>query len=147
MDVVLEHLTDGRDLKAVIDVARCVSYPPDETLDCHAGRAAEWLVPVASGDVPDSLELRDIAGSFVSLCRKMTNLRPLYQLNANGYLHKELWNALDGVRYRFDPGRIGYWSDHMFDDFPDGGFRDTPGYRKMSYKRLAVLQQKEMALE
>ena len=67
MNVVLEHLTEGRALRAVIDVARSVSYPPAETLDSHTGRTAKWIFPVAGGNVPDSQELRDIVVSFVSL--------------------------------------------------------------------------------
>ena len=58
-----------------------------------------------------------------------------------------MWNTLSDVRDHFDPRRISYWSDHVFADFPDGGFRDTPGYQEMNHNRLAVLQQKEMALE
>ena len=72
----------------------------------------------------------------------MTDLRLLYQLNAYDYFQEELWNALDDVRHRFDPDRIGYWTGHVFADFPGRGFRDTPGYREMNHNRLAVLQQR-----
>ena len=64
----------------------------------------------------------------------MTDLRLLYQLNAYDYFQEELWNALDDVRHRFDPDRIGYWTGHVFADFPGRGFRDTPGYREIMVK-------------
>ena len=147
MDNVLEHLTEGQDLVAATEAALSVSYPTVKTLNSNARWANEWRRPVAAGDIADSQELRDIVGLLVFLCSMMTDKCLLYELKAYDYSHEELWNALSDVRGHFDPGRTSYWSDHVFADLPDGGFRDTPEYQGMNHNRLTVLQQKEMALE
>ena len=139
MDGVLEHLTEGQDLMATTEAALSVSYPTAEILNSSASWAAEWLRSVAAGDTPDSQELCDVVGLFVFLCSMMTDKRLLYKLNAYDYSHEDLWNALSDVRDHFDPGRTSYWSDHIFADFPDGDFRDTPEYQGMNHNRLTVL--------
>ena len=123
MDNVLEHLTEGQDLVAATEAALSVSYPTVKTLNSNARWANEWRRPVAAGDIADSQELRDIVGLLVFLCSMMTDKCLLYELKAYDYSHEELWNALSDVRGHFDPGRTSYWSDHVFADFPGGGFR------------------------
>ena len=63
---------------AATEAALSVSYPTVEILNSSASWAAEWLRPVAAGNIPDSQELRNVVGLLVFLCSMMTDKRLLY---------------------------------------------------------------------
>lgn len=104
MSIEPGRLLEARALKNDIDAAMEHPYPTARTFESLATRAKEVLAQVVSGAFRDDQQLRDSGSSFVFLCSKTTDLlRLLYERGAYDYPHRDLWNALDDVRRRFDP--------------------------------------------
>ena len=128
MEFARQHLSRGQELKAVVESAQEVPFPPGETLANHASYATDWLREVVAQDFPDSPDLRDIVGTFVDTSSFMNTNRLLYREDVYDCEHAELWNALLDVHNRFNPDYDNEDWHCLFDDFPCEGSAVTPEY-------------------
>ena len=147
MKFVREHLSKGQELKAVIESAHEVPFPPGQTLANLAISATDWLRWVDDPDFPDSPGLRDIVGTCVDISSHMNTHRLLYREDAYDCEHEELWKALFHVHDRFNPDCDNEDWDCVFENSPGEGSDVTPDHLQVDHNRRAVLLQKEMALK